>query len=457
VAGVSNAMNRREIDLDALFDRDADNRLLERRRREELGLPAPAQRQATTPLSFGAESIVEESENVAPRPALLRVALDARPDRGLIPGALVTVVVGLIDEGELDVPDARLRVALPLEAEPIAGSFARDEMPIDGEALLGEGLRLGRIAAGVPVRLRFALRVLPGLEPLDLAAHVSAERVAIVAAPTLRLARRAGHAAYEAPRPFYELELGERDDALATPLVAPEPARAVDVVVDEPVVPEPVVPQPVAAPAFALTAPIGPDELRSLERVFAGGVPHGLAALALLAGIAATGGPFGEALGLESFRTAIAAALPRALVAARMRKPTPPVVTRETLALLRPDVNVAPSPLRFDAPALVTRLEQRDREALLAVLRRDLDEPFLRGVQVLLAIAPRTIEGLATSSTAVRDALDAYRRAAGAWLMRVTVRRAVDRRYDPLTADDATLHAAGQTLVAAFREVIRPT
>jgi hypothetical protein len=34
------------------------------------------------------------------------------------------------------------------------------------------------------------------------------------------------------------------------------------------------------------------------------------------------------------------------------------------------------------------------------------------------------------------------------------VRRAVDRRYDPLTADDPTLHAAGRDLVAALRVAI---
>ncbi len=54
----------------------------------------------------------------------------------------------------------------------------------------------------------------------------------------------------------------------------------------------------------------------------------------------------------------------------------------------------------------------------------------------------------------MRDALAAYRLAAGAWLMRVTVRRAVDRRYDPLTADDATLHEAGRALVATLRHAV---
>ena len=56
----------------------------------------------------------------------------------------------------------------------------------------------------------------------------------------------------------------------------------------------------------------------------------------------------------------------------------------------------------------------------------------------------------------VRESLTAYRAASGAWLMRVTVRRAVDKRYDPLTADDAMLHDAGRALVTALREAVIP-
>ncbi|MBV9409843.1 MAG: hypothetical protein JO164_13530, partial [Candidatus Eremiobacteraeota bacterium] len=101
--------------------------------------------------------------------------------------------------------------------------------------------------------------------------------------------------------------------------------------------------------------------------------------------------------------------------------------------------------------------DARDLDALRAVLARNLADPFLRGVQVLLAVAPRAIDGATEDAAdAVRDALAAYRVAAGAWLMRVTVRRAVDRRYDPLTADDAALHAAGRDLVAALREAVAP-
>jgi hypothetical protein len=56
----------------------------------------------------------------------------------------------------------------------------------------------------------------------------------------------------------------------------------------------------------------------------------------------------------------------------------------------------------------------------------------------------------------VRDALAAYRAASGGWLMRVTVRRAVDKRYDPLTAADPMLHEAGRALVTALREAVAP-
>jgi hypothetical protein len=76
-------------------------------------------------------------------------------------------------------------------------------------------------------------------------------------------------------------------------------------------------------------------------------------------------------------------------------------------------------------------------------------------VQLLLAVVPRALDGVpAPVANPVRDALAGYRIAAGSWLMRVTVRRAVDKRYDPLTADDATLHAAGRALVASLRTAL---
>ena len=195
--------------------------------------------------------------------------------------------------------------------------------------------------------------------------------------------------------------------------------------------------------------------MRAFERVFAGGVPHGLAALSLLAGIACTGGTLGTALGLEPFRAAVAAALPRALVAARMGKPPPPVVGAEALAAIRADASAPPEPGPPAGTALVAAFEPRELDGLRAVLRRELDDPFLRGVQVLLAVAPRTLTGAGPAAAGrAENALAAYRAAASAWLMRVTVRRALDRRYDPLGADDAALRDAGAALVTTLREVL---
>ncbi len=466
-------MRDRAVDVDALFERNADSRLLERRRSEELGLPEQPPRVSSTAASFGAESLIPEPPP-PPRPAALRVTLDARPALELIPGAVVTIVAALLAEGDSGVPDVRLRIAVPPEAVPVEGSFARDEAAIDGDALLGEGLQLGGLPAGGTLRVRFVLRVLPGTEPLDLVATANATGVPVIAAPTLRLGRRAGHAAYEAPRPFFELETNEIDEELgevteSAPVVdtvvgeplappPPPPPPLPEVVAKplEPVQPEPLPPQPVQpAPANVLNCPFGADDVRALERVFAGGIPHGLAAIALLAATACTAGALGDALGLEPFRRDIAGALPRALVAARMRKPTPPVVSRDALAALRPAGEPGASAAVPPGIALYALLDARDLDALRAVLARDLEDPFLRGVQVLLAIAPREVAGIddAPRAQRVAAALASYRRSVGAWLMRVTVRRAVDRRYDALTTDDATLHDEGRRLVATLREV----
>jgi hypothetical protein len=469
-------VSRREVDLEALFERDADTQLLERRRRSELGLAPHAPAASSTPPSFGAESMVErDAASAAPvRGALLRVELEARPERELIPGALVIVVASVHADGDAEAGEVTLRVALPPEGEPVPSSFARDGVPVDGAALLGEGLRLGALPPGGVTRLRFTLRVLPGTEPLDLVAHAAAPGVPAVGAPALRLRRRSGHAAYEAPRPFYELETGEQDELLAEQAPAPEPLPepelepepdlmgaapprryTVDTVLDEPV-PPPVLPREPGS--VLLVRPLASADLRAFERVFAGGVPHGLAALSLLAGIACTADAPGTALGLEPFRAAVAAALPRALVAARMGKPTPPVVSPEALAAIRPDAPVAPAdsaqPAEPATVRLVAALDAREFEALRGVLRRDLADPFLRGAQVLLAVAPRALAGDHPAAPRAGEALAAFRVAAGAWLMRVTVRRAVDRRYDPLTADDAALRDAGAALVTALREVL---
>ena len=522
-------MNGRDADVDALFERDADARLLDRRRREELGLPATSAPPSAAAPRFGAESLATEpQERRAARPAALRLALEARPDRELIPGALVTVVATLHDDGDQDIPDAVLRIGVPPEAEPVPGSFARDDSPVDGEALLGAGLRLGAIPAGGAVRLRFALRILPGTDPLDLIGAANADGVPAIGTPALRLRRRAGHTAYDTPKPFFELEADERvdlDELAAAPkpahvdarsavealpepeqilelpepeqilelpepapvLALPEPPPALELPEPVPVLelPEPPPPVPVVAlpepaavaelpeppaeaelppapsePVFVAAAgpllfrAVDPEEVRALERIYTGALPHGLAALALLSSIAAVDGPAGEALGLSAFARSIATALPRAVVAARMGRPTPPVVTAVALAALHPAAELAPDPGGRAGPYLVVELGAQAREALLAVLGRNLADPFLRGVQVLLAVAPRRLIGAAGPTLRFEEALAVYRSAAGSWLMRVTVRRTVDRRFDPLTADDAALHAAGRAVVDALREAI---
>lgn len=559
MAGGAVAMTPRQIDVDGLFERNADTRLLDRRRSEELGLPpVPATGGSSTAPKFGPESMLSDGVPIAaPRGPMLRAGLQARPERELIPGAVVTVVAEVADDGDTDADEVRVRVAIPPETEPVDGSFVRDDVAVDGEALLGEGLRVGTVAAAAVIRLRFMLRVLPGTEPIDILAYADAPGVPAIAAPALRLTRRSGHVAYDAPRPFFELESGETDAELAPaqtapPQQAPAPIKIdtvvdeaiiVEPIVEEPIAMEPIVEEPIAAepvveetiptpvavdeptvtaiveeviasaetveqpartepqtrpaetqpeleappkrkrrqksraaqtpepsnaePEAPLETPPEPpvvehvlaravdaDEIRALERVFSGAVPHGLAALALLSSVAAIDTPLSVALGTRDFARAVAAALPRALVAARMSRPTPPVVTAETLAAIRADAEAPSEPLAFEGPVMVTRLDDRELDALRAVLARALDDPFLRGVQVLLAVVPRTLEGAAPETAHVGEALKGYRIAAGAWLMRVTVRRAVDRRYDPLTAEDAALHAAGRDLVAALRAAL---
>jgi len=490
-------MSERPVDLDELFDRDADSRLLDRRRRDELGLAPRPTTSSSTPARFGAETIVEELASYH-RPALLRVTLIARPEDALIPGTTVTVVAEIHVEGDAPVVGALARLIVSAEAEPVPGSFARDDTPVEGELLLGEGVQLPPIPAGGSIRLRCTLRVLPGTAPLTIDVFAGAAGVPTIAPPALRLARRAGHAAYATARPFFELEAGEVDEALGSPAPAVGATRLIDAVVDEPALPPsvaapkaltapPLVPAPPPAPAPATPVPIAPapvpiavepvpiavppaaparsehvlrrlvepDEARALDRIFSGAMPHGLANLTLLCSIAACDGTAGEALGLGAFTRAVAAALPRAMVAARMGRPVPAVVDPAALALIRPAAEAEPDLAPIGSPLLTLRLDQRELDALRAMLARTLDDPFLRGAQVLLGIIPRAVDGIVPAdATPVREALDRYRGAAAGWLVRATVRRKVDRRFDPLTADDAPLFAAGHALVRALHEAL---
>src|SRR5579884_103666 len=265
-------MNEREVDIDALFERDADARLLERRRREELGLAPLAAVATTTPIQFGPESMVDGEPAPFVRGALLRVAVDARPTAELIPGALVAVVVTVHDEGDVDAPDAKLRVVLPADAEAVDGSFLRDGVAIDGTALTGEGLRLGPVPAGEAIRVNVSLRILPGTEALDLFAEVSCPGVPSIAAPALRLTRRSGHAAVSPPKPFFELEEDEEPLDLFEP--AADAFVAERIVIDTisaapamPPLPEPdavpqdAEPEPESARRPERTAPVAEPEL----------------------------------------------------------------------------------------------------------------------------------------------------------------------------------------------------
>jgi hypothetical protein len=291
----------------------------------------------------------------------------------------------------------------------------------------------------------------------------------------LRLQRRSGHAAYETARPFYELETGEPADepsAIVVPAPPPREPVAVDALLDAPAhpplvapvpptaastLPPPAAAPPPPAPADVLVRAIDLDDVRALARVYAGGIPHGLAHLALLCSLAAADGPLGESLGLAAFARSVASALPRALVAAKIGRTSLPVVTAETLATLHPAAVAPPPGVEPSGTYLLLRLEARELDALRAVLGRTLEDPFLRGAQVLLGIAPRELEGVAADAgVIVRNAFDRHRAAAGAWLMRVTIRRAVDRRFDPLTAPDPGLHETGKLLVAALHEALDP-
>jgi hypothetical protein len=230
------------------FEDDATMRLVDRER-TALGIETPAPRwrnSAVSELGFG----YHEEPQPERAGAMLVTYVTAHPSAGLIPGAIVTIAIAVVNDGVESARAVRVAMSLPEGARYVGGSFKRDgraDADTEAEALLGDGLELGVLAAGQRVSLIVVLGVEPGLAPLHVAANVTAAGGAVVAARTLRLTRSAAPSAFAQAlpvaadeRPFYELDAEEElvYEAADAALGSAAPA-----------VPPPVVPPPVVRPA----------------------------------------------------------------------------------------------------------------------------------------------------------------------------------------------------------------
>ncbi|HXP93260.1 MAG TPA: hypothetical protein VN905_07295 [Candidatus Binatia bacterium] len=242
------------------FERSADMRLVELRR-EQLGIAkAPEamwQSRAVADLPFGpaVEAAPVESG------AVLTLQATASPKSGLIPGAIVTVGLSVVNEGDKAARAAIARLPLPAAMEYRPGSLqidGRDATEEAADALFGTGLDLGTLAGAQRVTVLLKLAVKAGVDDPLIAPSLTCSGTAVAGAKALRLERSIARTAFAAKveqstqeQPFYELEAEE-----SIPYEAVEAALA-------PIVPPSVVKPPAAAPLLAAppapsTKPDGP-------------------------------------------------------------------------------------------------------------------------------------------------------------------------------------------------------
>jgi hypothetical protein len=211
--------------IDERFARSADMRLLELQR-EALGLP-PRVIESRTSIDLdppGSEA--EDDIPYTPSGTVLVATLDAQPRAALIPGALVTICLAVVNDGALPARDVRFMLPLPPETAYRPGTFSIDgasAADADAIRLFEAGAVIGGVAAGARRTLGLKLIVEAGASDITLTPQLSAAAGAVLGLRALRLTRAPARAEAVAARPFYEFDESElAAEPLAT--LPPKPA-----------------------------------------------------------------------------------------------------------------------------------------------------------------------------------------------------------------------------------------
>ncbi len=228
--------------------------------------------------TYRGESTGEGTPDVAVADApRLRVAIVAAPKGGVIPGALVSVVIDVFNDGTAPAPESKLVLSLPIETEFRAGTLRVDGREVQApERLFGDGLPVARLPGATSSKIVFQIQVRPGLNPLYLQPRLHTNGVPVVGTPGISVKRKAapGTRTAEPERPFYELtddEVAAVETESAAPIIPPVLPAAVAPVVPPPVPPatEAAAPAPPAAPA----APAPPPAPKRARRATAPATP----------------------------------------------------------------------------------------------------------------------------------------------------------------------------------------
>jgi len=212
------------------FEVSADMRLLELQRQ---AAGAPIRETRWEPSSADLEEL-EDAPQVLEAPtepstgAVLHLALAAGPERGLIPGALVSVTIALSNDGGVPAEGIALSLPLPAGARYRSGTLQRDGRALDderSEELFGEGLAIGALAPGERCTIAYRIEVAAGVTPLVLLPHARSLNAAVIGARPLRLTRGSGSTAFSVA---VRSELADIPGAATDPNVAELPIYELD-------------------------------------------------------------------------------------------------------------------------------------------------------------------------------------------------------------------------------------
>lgn len=493
------------------FEESADMRLVELQR-AALGVSSP-QRGSWESRPQVEGSAVDAEGVQALGSAVIAVEAVAAPSGEVIPGAIVTFSLSLVNDGVAAARNVRVAVPLPGGASYRNGSFVRDGRPLLDDAadeFFGNGTLIASIPPKSRVTFLWKIGVRLGNKPLVIAPSISADDTAIVGAQPVIVSRKAGaqggfaaqverfdRALYDGPQstieelPIYELDPEETieheaaDAALSeyrppmepplqpvAPPAQPEPAPPPDqpapdpepgVPVEEPSTPappeQPPDVEPAAREAVILYGRIDRPSLAYFDRQFNGSKAPTLLNHFILGGALACTRDMngGDVAGLKQHLDAQGQMLQRIVLHEKMGKKEP--IGEYAGAMLARVDQFVPAPVSQRAPlddANVLLLEAELEPPTLGVLRKMQEDSarwdFTKARQLTLALQARRLHAEAAPEhiASAEEALRGYAQTAATQLQRFFVRMRIDRTTGLLFARDETLDAAARKVIAAL-------
>jgi len=484
---------------DDRFERSADMRLVELQR-VRIGAPAPRLGWERHGGALPHGPAADDDAVPAERGPLLSATLEAQPRSGLIPGALVTASIAIVNDGTEPVAGIRAVLPLPRGVHFAPGSFCIDSAERDddlAEDLLAGGIPLAPLAAGErrTIVLRFAVE--NGIEDVVLLPHLRADGKTGITGPRgLRLTRGAARsleAAAAPERPFYELddeEAASEAGPAAPPSAVVQPPEHLEPVLPPP--PEP--PPPVETPALAKLAQPEPEpepepaaeaepaagprasgggsfvlevtldraRVASLRGLFTGR-PLGMLAHYLVLNALATRRPRageGDAAELATFLEQQERLLSRALITTRLGKSISPETVAAPLPAFPPalptwDADFPLEPAAAGSLTLVRAFRPSEVAFIGRTLANESAHPFLRAAQFFVGLAPgdAALED-AGARARLAAVLLAYATQAAASISRIFLRAKLSRSVALFRESDPELDAAGSAVLAIIEGLI---